>query len=155
MPWCVGQDALVSTPVCVLMEDEYLYNDDDLDFLNAVPNADDLQEILQKKVTNVTYLKSMYINQKFTRSFIPSFDDIFNNKATKFHTQHVTLMNAAGKTWGVDFEIVKSGKQMHCRLARGWRLFCHDNEVALNDCLVFQRIIFDGQCTLLVSICKA
>ena len=151
-------DALFSTSTFVHMDDEDLYHDVKVDFFSVMPdlnNVFDLRHSFQKKVTNKTYLKRMYINQQFTKSFIPSLDDVFRNKATKCHNQRVTLMNVAGRTWVVDFEIVKSRKQLHCRLRAGWSLFCHDNGVDLNDCLVFQQMTFGDQCTLLVSVRKA
>ena len=157
MPWCAALDAHVCTPpTFAVMDDGDPYQDVTIDFFSDDPDLNsNLHHVLQKRVTNTSYLKSMYINQQFTRAFIPSLDDIFRDKATKFHAKHMTLMNVDGRTWGVDFEVVKSRKQLHCRLAKGWSQFCRDNGVALNDCLVFQHMVFDGQCTLLVSICKA
>jgi hypothetical protein len=158
MPLVADFDSLYSTLTCAMIEHEDPYQDVEVDFFSTMPNLNNacgLQHSFQKKVTNRTYLKRMYINQQFTKSFIPSLDDLFRHKATKCHNQRVTLMNVAGRSWDVDFEIVKSRKQLHCRLRTGWSLFCHDNGVDLNDCLVFQQMTFGDQCTLLVSVLKA
>lgn len=152
-----GLDAFFSTPHCALMEDQDSYNDVEINLLSAVPNVSSicgLRPTFKKKITNETYLKRMYINQQFTKCFIPSVDAILSDESIKQYNQRVSLMNVAGRTWDVEFEVVKSHKQLHCRLKKGWSLFCHDNGVSLHDCLVFQQMTCDNQCTLLVSVCK-